>query len=45
LIERIAANVEEGRGGDANEMWESCGVARGNAVEPKETKADHATPF
>lgn len=45
MIERIAANVEEGRGGDANEMWESCGVARGNAVEPKETKADHATPF
>ena len=22
MIERIAANVEEGRGGDANEMWE-----------------------
>jgi hypothetical protein len=36
LSESIAAHVEEARGGgDANEMWERCGLARGSAVEPK----------
>ncbi len=35
LSESIADNVEEARGGDANEMWERCGLARGSAVEPK----------